>query len=248
MKIELYGMSDVGKARSLNEDSYRISGFENSAPPGYCILADGMGGHNAGEVASSKAINFIDEVLKDSLGCADNEIPPALERAMEHANHEIYELSVHTPGQHGMGTTAVAAYLTENTAYVANVGDSRAYAVRDDEICRITVDHSVVEELIATGNITREEAFHHPQKNIITRAVGTEPEVKTDIYEYSYLPDDMMLLCSDGLTEMVREEEIFRIMKSGLSVRETAEQLVKAALDQGGYDNVTVICIRFVNE
>lgn len=246
MKLEVFGTTNVGNVRELNEDSYAIRGFEHDEPPGICILADGMGGHNAGEVASQHAIAFVDEVLNDSYAKAENEIPGLLTEAAECANKKIYEISLHTPEQHGMGTTLVISYVADSAAYIANVGDSRAYAVRGETICRITVDHSVVEELVATGAITREEAFHHPQKNIITRAVGTEPTIKADVYEYSYLPGDVMLMCSDGLTEMVTEQEILQIVNDGSGAQEISENLIHAALNAGGHDNVTVIVLRFL--
>ncbi len=248
MKLEVYGITNVGNVRELNEDSYAIHGFESSKPSGVCILADGMGGHNAGEVASQHAIAFVDEILGNSYEREETEIPGLLAEAVTHANEKIYDLSLRTPQQHGMGTTLVISYITDGTAYIANVGDSRAYAIRGETMCRITVDHSVVEELVANGTITREEAFHHPQKNIITRAVGTDPSIKTDVYEYTYLPGDIMLMCSDGLTEMVQEQEILQIVSAGGSMQDILEHLVQAALDAGGHDNVTVIGVRFCED
>lgn len=248
MKIEVSGITNVGNIRELNEDSYAIRGFEENQPSGVCILADGMGGHNAGEIASQHAVSFVDEVLGSNYNRKETEIPGLLAEAVSHANKEIYELALHTPGQHGMGTTLVIGFITDTAAYIANVGDSRAYAIRDGELCRITVDHSIVEELVANGTITREEAFHHPQKNIITRAVGTDPTIKTDVYEYTYLPGDIMLMCSDGLTEMVTEDDIMQIVSNGAGVQDILEQLVQAALNAGGHDNITVIALRFCEE
>lgn len=220
----------------------------NKTQKGFCILADGMGGHNAGEVASQNAVKFIAEGLNKMMENNDTEIPGGLIKAVSYANEKVYTMAALNPIHSGMGTTVVAAYVDGDTAYVANVGDSRAYAVRDDEIFQITTDHSVVAELVRCGSITPEEARRHPQKNIITRAVGTDTSVRTDVFEYDYAPDDILLLCSDGLSTMLEDKDILAIVKNGNTSEEIVTSLIDAAKEYGGLDNITVICVRFLEE
>ena len=244
--VEVFGLSDVGCIRELNEDCYCICGFGDNSERGFCILADGMGGHNAGEVASQNAVKLIAEEMNRLLESGEKEIPGQLSRAVSAANTGIYTMASENPIHRGMGTTVVTAFIDDGTAYVANVGDSRAYAVRDDEIVQITTDHSVVSELVMRGTITKEEARLHPQKNIITRAVGTDKSVRTDIFEYNYSPGDVMIICSDGLSTMLDDNRILEIIKSKKTSEDTVNSLIAAAKDEGGLDNITVICIRFI--
>lgn len=244
--VEVFGLSDVGCIRELNEDCYCICGFGDNSERGFCILADGMGGHNAGEVASQNAVKLIAEEMNRLLESGEKEIPGQLSRAVSVANTGVYTMASENPIHRGMGTTVVTAFIDDGTAYVANVGDSRAYAVRDDEIVQITTDHSVVSELVMRGTITKEEARLHPQKNIITRAVGTDKSVRTDIFEYNYSPGDVMIICSDGLSTMLDDNRILEIIKSKKTSEDTVNSLIAAAKDEGGLDNITVICIRFI--
>lgn len=244
--VEVFGLSDVGCIRELNEDCYCICGFGDNSERGFCILADGMGGHNAGEVASQNAVKLIAEEMNRLLESGEKEIPGQLSRAVSAANTGVYTMASENPIHRGMGTTVVTAFIDDGTAYVANVGDSRAYAVRDDEIVQITTDHSVVSELVMRGTITKEEARLHPQKNIITRAVGTDKSVRTDIFEYNYSPGDVMIICSDGLSTMLDDNRILEIIKSKKTSEDTVNSLISAAKDEGGLDNITVICIRFI--
>lgn len=244
--VEVFGLSDVGCIRELNEDCYCICGFGDNSERGFCILADGMGGHNAGEVASQNAVKLIAEEMNKLLESGEKEIPGQLSRAVSAANTGVYTMASENPIHRGMGTTVVTAFIDDGTAYVANVGDSRAYAVRDDEIVQITTDHSVVSELVMRGTITKEEARLHPQKNIITRAVGTDKSVRTDIFEYNYSPGDVMIICSDGLSTMLDDNRILEIIKSKKTSEDTVNSLIAAAKDEGGLDNITVICIRFI--
>lgn len=246
MHIDVYGASDVGCVRELNEDSFCICGFASEEVPGYCILADGMGGHNAGEVASQKAVAFISKALTAILeDGAEKDVPRLINTAVKQANREIYEMAQENEAQNGMGTTAVVACLMESEAYIANVGDSRAYAYRSGELYQITKDHSIVEELVANGTITREEARTHPQKNLITRALGTDMETKADIFEYDYLPGDVLLLCSDGLSGMLIDKEIEYTIGTSESAKACVQKLISLAKENGGRDNITVICIKF---
>lgn len=249
MIVEVCGLTDIGKRRELNEDSFGICGFEGGEPRGFCVLADGMGGHNAGEVASGNAVEIISRELETVLSEESSDgISQNIAAAIDLANSEIYEMSLHSPEQAGMGTTTVLAYVKGSLVRVANIGDSRAYIISDREICRMTIDHSVVEQLIMSGTITREDAKNHPDKNIITRALGTEEFVDADFFDYEASEGETILLCSDGLTEMVSEEDIAECVKSAESVRSAAEELIAKANENGGTDNITVVAIRFKGE
>lgn len=245
--IETFGLSDVGCIRELNEDCFCIHGFDENYDRGFCILADGMGGHNAGEVASQSAVKFIAEEMQKLLSDEEEkEVPGRLSKIVSEANEKLYKMSKENRIHSGMGTTAVVAFICDKVAYIANVGDSRAYAIRGDEIVQITTDHSVVAELVMSGTITPEEARIHPQKNIITRAVGTDTNVKVDVFEYDYSQGDILLMCSDGLTGMLKDDEICEIAKEEGNSEKTVCRLVDSAKERGGLDNITVICIRFI--
>lgn len=241
---DTFGMSDVGCVRELNEDCFCIHGFKNDGDGGFCVLADGMGGHNAGEVASQNAVKFIAEEMQKLMNDG-GEIPAGLNRAVDTANKKIYDMSQLNAIHKGMGTTVVAAVISDGSVFLANVGDSRAYAIRGEEIVQITTDHSVVSELMMSGLITPEEARRHPQKNIITRAVGTDSRVRADIFEYDFSPGDIMIMCSDGLSTMLTDSEIYEIVNEEENSENTVRRLIETAKEKGGIDNITVICIRF---
>ena len=241
---DIFGLSDVGCVRELNEDCFCIHGFEDGEEKGFCVLADGMGGHNAGEVASQNAVKFVAEDLQKLLN-EDDEIPQRLNESILAANEKIYKMSCDNSIHSGMGTTIVATFIKNGTAFLANVGDSRAYAIRGEEIVQITTDHSVVAELLMSGMITEEEARNHPQKNIITRAVGTDETVKADMFEYDFSPGDILIMCSDGLSTMVDDGEIYSIAVSKETSKDIVLSLIDTAKENGGIDNVTAICIRF---
>lgn len=249
MFVEVCGLTDIGKHRELNEDSFKICGFENKLPTGVCVLADGMGGHSAGEVASKKAAELITTDLMSRFGETDEkQIVLNIASAIDFANSEIYSMSIKNPNQAGMGTTAVVVYVKDGVVQIANVGDSRAYVVSDKKIRKITVDHSIVEELVKNGTITAEEARNHPDKNIITRAVGTEKYVDADFYEYTPTGNETILMCSDGLYEMLRDKEIKNILNKSNDLNEAVRALIDAANANGGVDNITVIALRFKKE
>ncbi len=249
MVLDIYGASDVGCVRELNEDSFCTYGFEDGNMDGFCLISDGMGGHNAGEVASQKTIQFVAEGLIGKMQATDEEITPKeLSRIIADANEKIYTMALKNPNQSGMGATLVGLYLGQDKAYVFNVGDSRTYACRGDELRQISRDHSVVEEMVLAGTLTREEARLHPQRNIITRAIGTDPSVETDLFEFDYLPGDCVLLCSDGLSGMIEEDEIRDILKQDVNAEAMVSALIERAKDCGGNDNITAICIRFLQE
>jgi PPM family protein phosphatase len=230
--VEQVGRTDVGRQRSANEDSLVV------APPFFAV-ADGMGGAKAGEVASAMATEAF-ETERDS-----DETPEAqLERILREANRRIYDLARSDESHRGMGTTLTAAKVTGDEISLAHVGDSRAYRMRDGELEQLTKDHSLVAELERSGQITPEAAEHHPQRSIITRALGPEPDVEVDTYTVTAREGDLFLLCSDGLTSMISDDEIGSILRSADSLDAAADALVRAANQSGGKDNITVVLFR----
>jgi protein phosphatase len=234
--VEHVGRTDVGRQRSVNEDALV------EAPPFFAV-ADGMGGAKAGEVASAMAAESFS-------GEADSGEPAEaqLSRILRDANRRIYDLAVADDSHRGMGTTLTAAKVTGDDVSLAHVGDSRAYRLRDGELEQLTRDHSLVAELERSGQITPEAAEHHPQRSIITRALGPEPDVQVDTYTVAGRPGDLFLLCSDGLTSMISDDELASILRSAGSLDEAADSLVRAANQSGGKDNITVVLFRLGGE
>jgi serine/threonine protein phosphatase PrpC len=221
--------SDVGRQRSGNEDNYFVQ-----AP--LFVLADGMGGAQAGEVASEIAIEAFREAQPSDEG--------GLVSTIELANTRVHEEATAKPQYHGMGTTCTVAYVADDEVVVAHVGDSRCYLLRDGELVRITRDHSLVGELVDRGRVTEEEALTHPQRSVITRAVGPEASVKVDAERIAARAGDVFLLCSDGLTDMIRDSDVARILKAADSLERVGRNLIAAANAAGGRDNITVILFR----
>ncbi len=249
MFARVYGLTDKGKLRELNEDSFEIRGFEDGKLSGICVLADGMGGHNAGEIASCMAVNLICDDLESALLDEDtSNLAKKMAASIDFANSEIYSMSLKNSAQAGMGTTAVVTFVKDNLVRIANIGDSCAYLISDTVMRKITVDHSVVEELVRSGSITRAEARNHPDKNIITRAVGSEKYVDADFYDYTVVGGETILMCSDGLTEMVREKEIKQIINESEDIKTAVKTLIDEANKRGGVDNITVIALQFKKE
>ena len=230
--VEHAGRTDVGRQRNANEDDFVL------APPFFAV-ADGMGGAKAGEVASAMATEVF-EGESDSGEPAETQ----LARMLREANRRIHDLAVSDESHRGMGTTLTAAKVTGDEISLAHVGDSRAYRMRDGELEQLTKDHSLVAELERSGQITPEAAEHHPQRSIITRALGPEPEVEVDTYTVTGREGDLFLLCSDGLTSMISDEEIGSILRSADSLDAAADALVRAANQSGGKDNITVVLFR----
>jgi protein phosphatase len=226
--------TDTGRQRATNEDSY----LERSP---VFVVADGMGGAQAGEVASRLAVAHFAQDLAAAEG---EEARERLIQAAQDANAEIFALSEADARRAGMGTTLTAAYVGTREVFIAHVGDSRAYRWRDGELARITEDHSLVEELLRQGRLTVEEAEEHPQRSIITRALGPEPDVEIDTFAVGARDGDVYLLCSDGLTSMVGESAIGDVLAQARDLASAADELVAAALAAGGRDNVTVVLIR----
>jgi serine/threonine protein phosphatase PrpC len=229
---DYYAHSDTGRARRANEDAY----FARSP---VFVVADGMGGAQAGEVASRVAVEAFERGLGDVDATTSAEQLLA-ERVLE-ANSRIHEMSQSDQDRAGMGTTITAALVGDHDVAVAHVGDSRAYRLRGTDFQRLTEDHSLVEEMRRRGQLTAQEADEHPQRSIITRALGPEPEVLVDTYSWRGEPGDVYLLCSDGLTSMVAEARLADIVRGARTLRDAGRALIAAANDAGGRDNITVI-------
>ncbi len=233
------GKTDTGSKRSNNQDSIFFSDKPVGPLPNLYIVADGMGGHRAGDQASQMAIDIAVDFIKKST--IENPIA-VLKRAMIYANNEIYKTASRDPDLRGMGTTMVAAVVQDDKLYVANIGDSRLYSV-GNEIKQITMDHSLVEELIRDGKLERKKGRNHPEKNIITKAMGSKEEVIPDFFEIEINPEDKYLLCSDGLSNMVEDDEIRDIVVENEDLRDAVVSLVDRANYYGGADNISVVII-----
>jgi protein phosphatase len=228
---EHFHASDLGRQRQGNEDNYFVR-----AP--LFVVADGMGGAQAGEVASEMAVESFDG------GLPDGSPADGLVSVIEEANRRIHDRSRAESQRAGMGTTVTAAYVGEQEVTIAHVGDSRAYVLRDGELTRLTRDHSLVGELVARGKLTEEQAETHPQRSVITRALGPEPDVQVDVQVYQARSGDVFMVCSDGLTSMVPEARVREILQAGHSLEAAGRELIVAANDAGGRDNITVILFR----
>lgn len=238
--MESYCITDVGRIRSINQDYVFASDTPVGKLPNLFVVADGMGGHNAGDRASSYAV----EVFLRSVRWERDKNPiRIIRRSIEKANTKVLEEAKSKEKYQGMGTTMVVATIVKDTLYVANVGDSRLYLI-GDTIRQITRDHSLVEEMIRAGGITREEGRYHPDKNVITRAIGVEERVAIDFFDVQMKKDDTLLLCTDGLSNMLTDKEIERIIKEESSLRMAGKRLVEAANRNGGSDNITALLVR----
>ncbi len=235
--MKTFSKTDIGMVRAVNQDYVFATEKPIGNLPNLLVVADGMGGHRAGDFAS----RFTVEVLKAEIYGSQEDGPRAvLCKAIEAANQKLIEESKKDVKLEGMGTTLVAATVIEHTLYFANIGDSRLYLI-NDEIRQLSKDHSLVQEMVRLGGIDAEEAKHHPDKNIITRAIGAKDKVKIDFFEYRLKKGDIILMCTDGLSNMVEDEEIFRIVRSARDVVEAVEQLIERANKNGGSDNIGVI-------
>ncbi len=236
--MEFSSKTDKGRLREINEDSLFIKDYGDFA---VAAVADGMGGHNAGEIASLCAVEGIKEFVQSENMAEDTENKLVL--CIEKVNKDIYKKAVTTRGLIGMGTTLTLAVIANNKVSIAHVGDTRAY-ILSDKLNQITYDHSYVEELKRMGRITEEEAKTHPGRNQLTRAVGTEDSVKADVYTKPIESGDILLLTSDGLTNMLDDERIEEILKESPGLSEALEDMVYEANDNGGPDNITVIALK----
>jgi len=231
--MKVYAITDIGKVRKLNEDSYYlpVNGEQ------FCAVADGMGGHNAGEVASAMAIKVFSDYMRD----VEVVTAEALRASVVRANDAIYEASRESEQVSGMGTTFSALAVNGSNAFIAHVGDSRVYLIRHGTLMQITMDHTLVEEMVLKGLITVREARVHPKRNIITRALGTDDRVEVDMMQVGLKPGDVFFLCTDGLTNHVPDREILNISLSESEWEDKLRQLVGSALEDGGQDNITAM-------
>jgi len=241
MRLVFAAATDVGRMRKNNEDSYL------SSKP-VAAVADGMGGHSAGEVASAIAIEELAALGRRGPWANETDATDDLKQAILRANRRIREMAASDRKLNGMGTTLVALLEDGDMVHVANVGDSRGYLLRQGELSQVTVDHSLVQELVDDGRLSPEDAERHPQRSVITRALGIDPEVEFDLFTYKLQVGDRLLLCSDGLSDVVEPAQIRKVLLRVRSAQRAARELVTVANDQGGPDNITVIVVDAVDD
>ena len=238
-----YAKSDIGKAREMNQDAYYIS--DSLSDVKIYLLADGMGGYKGGEIASKLAIkctkSYIENNFKETPKDRESLIQ-LIASSMEYANMVVYEKSKEDKELEGMGTTLEVCLIYNNKAYIGHVGDSRIYRIRKQFIRKLTQDHSYVQKLVKEGTITNEQAAHHPQKNMLMKALGCNAFVEPDVMVKGFLRDDILLMTSDGLTNMVKQDDIFKIAKG--NIERAPIKLVELANENGGLDNITVVVIK----
>ncbi len=235
------GRCDLGRVRSQNEDSIYISENPNTEFE-YFIVADGMGGHNAGEIASQSAIKYFNEYIENNCVINDgSDVLDAFVDALGYSNSKIFEMSENDPSYSGMGTTFTAVAICGGKIYCVHIGDSRLYVYDRNGLRQITRDHSFVMEMVRMGKITAEEARVHPKRNMITKAVGIEKNMPADTMIIPIEEDSIILVCSDGLPSMVTDKEIEKILKKKTGLDKKADLLVELANKNGGYDNISVI-------
>lgn len=246
--IKSAAVSDVGRVRSVNEDRTWVNQLEHGYTLG--IVADGMGGHQAGETASRLAVETIVEDLSAlGAGLSIHELGKELEQAILHANEIVFRQAESHEEYRSMGTTIVAALLNDREGMIGHIGDSRAYKFHKGELAQITDDHSLVNELVKNKQITEEEASSHPRRNVLTRALGTDEQVVVDMDPVTLQPGDILLLCSDGLSNYVTQEQmILTLNTEGLDLNDRADRLLRLALIAGGDDNISVTLLEYVDE
>ena len=237
--MKSYSLTDVGVVRKVNQDYVYTSDKPVGHLPNLFVVADGMGGHRAGDYASKYTVEVLERELKRT---DEEDVERALIQAVKVANHELIREAGTDEHLKGMGTTIVVATIINQMMYFANVGDSRLYLINQG-ILQLTKDHSLVEEMVRLGGIKPEEAKHHPDKNIITRAIGAKEEVEVDFYEHRLKKGDIILMCTDGLSNMVEDEELFHIVQGARAGVEAAEMLVETAKENGGTDNIGLVLI-----
>lgn len=226
----------TGKVRENNEDFFQVD-----VSHGLLLVADGIGGHNAGEVASRLATETIITHVSEGYASKKSQIPGLITTAIEEANRVVYSHAVHNNSCFGMGTTITMAVLDGEVAYLGHIGDSRAYLFRKGKLQQLSVDHTLVNELLKNGSITEEDARLYPNRNIITKALGTDPEIVPDIYEIELENEDVILLCSDGLTDLIEIKDMEFILMHENALEQKVESLIELSLNAGGFDNITVV-------
>ena len=238
--MKAYAVTDIGRVRKMNQDALFSSTGAVGPLPNLFLVADGMGGHRAGDFASRYLVEHLPEYIKAS---QEKEAAAVLKEAIDRVNLELYDLAGEREELSGMGTTLVAATISDSTLYVANIGDSRLYLIEKSGIRQITRDHSFVEEMVSKGQMERESEEYRQQKNIITRAVGIERFVETDFFEVPLQDDSYVLLCSDGLSNMVDNSSIFRLVLLPGTLHMKAKALIALANQNGGKDNIAVVLV-----
>ena len=238
--MKAFALTNIGVRRNTNQDYAYVSEQNVGNLPNILIVADGMGGHKAGEVASEQAVNAVLESIKQNESTDKISI---IEAAIVEANKKVLEMATSDEKFKGMGTTLVVATFEDNVLYVANVGDSRLYLISDNEIRQITRDHSLVQEMISLGELDKESARTHSSKNVITRAIGVDKKIVADFFEVDISENTKILLCSDGLSNMVEDSQINKIIEDckGMALEDTVHKLIDAANENGGMDNIAVV-------
>jgi len=243
--MELWGITDCGKKRKENQDVFRILQDDNN-DVAVLVVCDGIGGARAGNIASSLAADVFVKEIANFLETSNDPTDIAKEmcQAIYTANNIVYEKSKQSGDYFGMGTTLTAVVSTNTGEVIANIGDSRAYHVTKTEIKQITRDHTVVEEMVKRGDITRLEAKHHPKKNLITRALGTSVEEIPDIFTLNITSGEYILLCSDGLSDIILDSEFLQVLQHGAGVKKSCKKFIEMALERGAPDNVTAVLFK----
>ncbi len=239
--MEIAFRSDIGQRRTSNQDY--TDAFTNRQNVTLALLADGMGGHQAGDLASRSTVADLGQLWQDSELTDPEKVSSWMVKHIQEENHVIYKKGQERPETTGMGTTVVAAALFADCYVIGHVGDSRAYLFRDGQLKQLTEDHSLVNELVRSGEITKEMAATHPRRNVLTRSVGMPGDVEVDVTEIAAVAGDILLLCSDGLTNMVSEADIQTVLHVDAPLAEKADTLIAAANEAGGVDNITVFLI-----
>lgn len=239
--MKLAGKTDVGRVRQENQDDYRAGELPGGAV--WALVCDGMGGAKGGREASQGACNVIENFFQEQYAqCGAGQEEPFLKKALLYANRFVFQKAAHEEALAGMGTTAVCALVRGGNVYLCHAGDSRAYLIRDGKLTQLTHDHSYVQELVDCGTITEEEAEHHPQKNIITKALGVDYRLEPEFTAAKLKREDRLLLCTDGLTNMVPVEEMEELLAQG-TFYDLPDRLIEAANAHGGSDNITALLL-----
>ena len=239
--MKLAGKTDVGRVRQENQDDYRAGELHGGAV--WALVCDGMGGAKGGREASQGACNVIENFFQEQYAqCGAGQEEPFLKKALLYANRFVFQKAAHEEALAGMGTTAVCALVRSGNVYLCHAGDSRAYLIRDGKLTQLTHDHSYVQELVDCGTITEEEAEHHPQKNIITKALGVDYRLEPEFTAAKLKREDRLLLCTDGLTNMVPVEEMEKLLAQG-AFYDLPDRLIEAANAHGGSDNITALLL-----
>lgn len=241
--MRVFAKSDIGKARNMNQDNYYIPQEDDKIQ--LFVLADGMGGYNGGEIASSLAVQSVIIYVKEhfsSIQLNKESILAFIKQTIEYANQVVYNKSKTEEELSEMGTTLEVCIIYNNKVFIGHVGDSRVYRIRKQFIRKLTIDHSYVEKLVRDGTITRQESYTHPKKNMLTKALGCDESIQPDVMVKGFLKEDVLVMCSDGLSNMVTQDDIYK-MASG-NIEQATVDLVDKANENGGYDNITVVIIK----